>query len=362
MRIAFCIPRKSFTEQGMSGDKTYVRALIKGLAERGHELRVVAPVNIRDFWRGRIPVRRFFAEAIAVRREMKQFLPDAWLVYDVSVTNPDLFGWWQSPKRYVLMHALMGQGSRLSHGWRWLFTFVHRRSLARADKLSAYHPAAFDSLRYAGIEEQRLSFLTPGIKIPELFASRDEGRSRLGLDKVSPMILSITRLSESKTEIVENSLAALVTLPSDVIFVHVGDGPGRWRVEEKLAKLNLDKRVKLVGAVPHEQVQWFYVACDIFAFPSAIDRPSLAILEAQACGCPVVAIRNRSTELTVDDGRTGLLAKDMDEFQVHLALLVSDPVLRERLGNAGPEYIAKHHSIERRVEQIEEMLLGGCQG
>ena len=69
-------------------------------------------------------------------------------------------------------------------------------------------------------------------------------------------------------------------------------------------------------------------------------------------------MHTRSAEITVEAGRTGLLAKDLEEFQAHLAALASDRARCESMGKGGPEYVAKYHFIETRVRQIEDLLLG----
>ena len=96
-----------------------------------------------------------------------------------------------------------------------------------------------------------------------------------------PIILCVSRLSGPrddgkpwKTEWVFELLAALAlaSLPPDAILVLVGGGHGRQRVAEKIAQLNLEGRVRLVGSVPHEDVKWFYAACDFYAYPALTDR------------------------------------------------------------------------------------------
>jgi len=105
-------------------------------------------------------------------------------------------------------------------------------------------------------------------------------------------------------------------------------------------------------------MKWYYAACDLFAYPYRLDRPFLAILEAQSCGRPVVTMGTRSAELIVDSGRTGLLAKDLEDFRGQLAALTRDRTLCESMGRAGREYIQEFHSMQTRVKQIEGMLNG----
>jgi glycosyltransferase involved in cell wall biosynthesis len=153
-------------------------------------------------------------------------------------------------------------------------------------------------------------------------------------------------------------LAAFVALPSNALLLLVGDGLGRRQLEEEAARLKVAGSVQFVGPREHSDVSWFYAASDFFAYPDNAEsnRPFQAMLEAQACGRPVVGMEVDSAQSIVDPGRTGLLAKDLKEFQAHLLTLVQDRRRCEELGRAGPAYIARFFSIENRVRQIEELL------
>jgi D-inositol-3-phosphate glycosyltransferase len=128
------------------------------------------------------------------------------------------------------------------------------------------------------------------------------------------------------------------------------------RIQERADRILPRGRVKLFQAVPHEKLVWFYAACDFYAYPDLIDRPRLSVLEAQACGRPVVTMRTASSELTVSDGHTGVLARDIVEFGRHLTELVADRGRREAMGRAAGEYVATRHSMHVRARQLEGLL------
>jgi glycosyltransferase involved in cell wall biosynthesis len=69
-------------------------------------------------------------------------------------------------------------------------------------------------------------------------------------------------------------------------------------------------------------------------------------------------MRTESSELIIRHDETGLLATDVDEFRSYLGALLSDPERRETMGRAAYENFTAHHSIERRIVQIEALLLG----
>jgi glycosyltransferase involved in cell wall biosynthesis len=366
MRIAFYSPRSSHLDLELSrgGDPVFLHDLFAALRARGHELEIVSHLNIRDVWRGRVTVRRLIREAIAIRMRMKRFSPNAWLVYDTSQTYPDLFGWWHRSRRYVLLAAHSWQSGRIPKRWRWILSFAHQRSLRRADAVTVVRAVSAERLRRRGVEERRLLVLPPSAKLIDAVPSQNEARARLGFPSDVPIIFCATRFTgarerkQAKTEMVLDLLSILATLPDDVLLVVAGDGPGRAQIEAEIEKLELGGRVRLAGAVQNTEVKWFFAACDLYAHPYPRDIPSVSVLEAQGCGRPVVTMRTASTELTVDDERSGLLADTSQQFRDHLAALTRDRARCAAMGATARQFVSEFHSTEVRARQIEELLSG----
>ncbi len=363
LRIAFHVPHSGYLEPGYSGDHTLPRMLLAGLERRGHEVRVVSRTDPCDLTRRHAPLRRFLAEALRVRREMKRFSPDGWLVYAPSDGCPDLFGWWQLPRRYVIYGANAPRD--WPRNWRsLLLAFANRRSLARANEVTAIRHTSADRLRAHGLAKERLSLLPPGAQAWDGVPAQEEARRQLRLPIDATVILCVARFSMSKsgrpkkTEMILDLMSAMAGLPSDVILVLVGDGEGRPRLEAAAAALKPPERVRFAGLVDHTELVWYYAACDFYAFPHPKDDSWVTVLEAQFCGRPVVTMRTRSGEITVDHGRTGLLASDLEEFRAQVAALASDRARCRAMGEAAHEYIERYHSIDTRIRQIEDLLLG----
>lgn len=365
MRIALHVPRPEFLQPGFSGDHFILPAIQSGLAERGHEVEIVSHLDAREVGRGNVPVRRFLAEAIRVRKRMRRFRPDAWLVYTPSVTYPDLFGWWLRPRRYVLYAADEGRPERLPRRLRPFFRTAHRRSLLGADVVGVYRPRSAARLEAVGVAPERLAVLPPMVAMPTAEVSQKDARRALGLPLDVPVVACVSRFSGTKrdgrpgkTAGVVELIRSMTAVPENALCVIVGDGEGRSEVEAERARLGLGDKVRLTGAVPNRDVHAYYAASDVFAYPYDLDRPWLSGLEAQASGRPVVTMRTGSAEATVDEGRTGLLARDAHEFRTQLAELVADRARCERMGRRAREYVARHHSLEVRIGQLEYFLSG----
>lgn len=364
LRIAFYSPRASHLDTSLArgGDPIFLHALFDALRERGHDVRVVSRLNVHDLWRGRIPARRFVKEAFSIRREMKQFSPHGWVVYNPSRSYPDLFGWWQRPRRYVLFGAHTWQSARMPRRWRALLAFAFRRCLRRADKVVAVRPATAGRLLAMGVPRERLAVVPHAPRSWDEIPSRHEARQRLALPPEARIALCASRFTgpeerrQAKTETVLELIECVASLAEQLVLVVVGEGPGRSRIEEAAAKVDPPERIRIVGAVANEDLKWFYAACDFYASPSSLDRPWITALEAQACGRPVVTMRTGSAEITVDDGRTGLLAADLDEFREHIAALTADPARCESMGTAAREYFLDRHSIAVRAQLFERWL------
>lgn len=178
-------------------------------------------------------------------------------------------------------------------------------------------------------------------------------------------ILSIGRLVAFKGfEILLEACAELDLRNLDFRCRIVGDGPLRGKLEALIAQLNLRNRVTLCGSLSQEEVFAQLQACDIFALACVTDAAGgsdvfpTVILEAMACGRPVVSTKLAGVPESVADGTTGFLVApgDWEEFARALDKLVRDPELRTRLGGAGRKRLEDEFAIAKTIEPLRELL------
>jgi glycosyltransferase involved in cell wall biosynthesis len=91
---------------------------------------------------------------------------------------------------------------------------------------------------------------------------------------------------------------------------------------------------------------------DLFVMSSVTEGLGSAILEAMACGRPVVATRAGGIPEAVADGVTGLIVPPQDDGELARAItkLLKDPARRSAFGEAGRRRVAEAFSVERLVE------------
>ena len=124
--------------------------------------------------------------------------------------------------------------------------------------------------------------------------------------------------------------------------------------------LGVAARVRLLGAVPLEELMPLYRQYDIFVLPTGpgegIPR---VLLEAMAAGLPVVTTRVAGISSLIADGDNGLLVSDPTPDQVGEAIraLIVSPALRQRLIQRGYE-TARAHTVERQAAAMMQIVGG----
>ena len=99
--------------------------------------------------------------------------------------------------------------------------------------------------------------------------------------------------------------------PESILGI-IGDGPERSELEELVGELGLKNCTTFYGVIPHAQIQNYYDEYDIFLNASNVDNLPGVILEAFACGLPVVSTKSGGIPYIVRDGFTGLLVEKED--------------------------------------------------
>ena len=133
-------------------------------------------------------------------------------------------------------------------------------------------------------------------------------------------------------------LSAAAKFP-EAQFRIVGKGPIRNELIARINRENLNN-VVLIGALQPDKLLEEYRRADIFLFPSVFEGSPKVIVEAAACGLPVVA-RDCYQPETVLHGVTGFQAGSEEELYSFLQLLLNRPDLRTQMGRAGRQHSRK---------------------
>lgn len=170
----------------------------------------------------------------------------------------------------------------------------------RADAVITVCNALRDEVVAMGIDADRVVSLRNGVDL-QLFRPTER--------KANPMftLLAVGHLVPVKAQ--DLIIGALPLLP-DVRLVLAGDGPDRAKLENLARELKVLDRVTFLGAVPQAQLRAHYGAADALVLSSSREGWANVLLEAMACGTPVVASRVYGTPEVVASPEAGVLMRE----------------------------------------------------
>lgn len=299
-------------------------------------------------WSNERPILRTLCEQFWVPVALPRHGVDVFNTGIAPLANP-----WKLVLHIKTMHAFATPGDLpfLSRHFRRL---AYPRGARRADAIIVNSLSLRDEVeRYLHVPREKLHLVYEAVD-HALFgpsASREEERKKLapfGLD--GPFVLFLSSLWRYKNAdgllrafaLARDRLAgrklAIVGFPRDAGYV---DG-----LKKLVGELGLGDHVVFCGGVPHEKTATFYQAADLFVYPSFNETFGLTLLEAMACGCPVVT-SNRSAMPEIA-GDAALLADPADPRALARAMLEAlEPGTREAL-------------IRRGYERAKRFTWGAC--
>ena len=201
-------------------------------------------------------------------------------------------------------------------------------------------PNAVDTLRF-----------TP----EERMAKRSASRQSFSYDEGDFVLLLIGNDWKKKgLDTLLKAIGLLNDIPLRLLVVG-SDAPGFYR--QLVDQFALHDRVRFEK--PSMDVLFFYAAADLYVGPSLEDSFSLPILEAMACGLPVIASPNAGASEMIRDGETGFILRDPQD-QRELASLIhriqGDGTLRLSVGAAASRYVLTNCSWDDNAEKTRQIL------
>ena len=181
-----------------------------------------------------------------------------------------------------------------------------RQAIRGATALIAVSAALKTRLVALGAPEHKVTVLRNGVDT-SLFRPMDRCACRAALGLARPTLLSVGHLIERKGH--HRVIQAMTRLNQFDLLI-VGDGPERNRLTNMAERLGLKDRVRLLGAVPHHELPTLYSAADILVLASSREGWANVLLEAMACGTPVVASNVWGNPEVVREASAGVIAEE----------------------------------------------------
>ena len=275
---------------------------------------------------------------------------------DIFKTN-QMNGAWAA----VLAKILFRKKLVVRCGYEWEL-FAKRAGVSRL-KLALIHAIEWLCYRFAdaviltseemkrhvsntfGIPSEKI-FVIPNYIDTDLFRPMD-------IEKVSGRLIFVGRFTEQKNLL--NLLKAVKDLP-EIELVLIGDGPLEGTLREFARRHNVNVIFK--GRVPNEQLPALLNTAEAFVLPSLYEGNPKALLEAMACGLPVIATPVEGNREVVSHKVNGYLTSGISPEAIREAIIemFSDNSIREKLGRQARRFIEENYSFVSLVQK-EVVLL-----
>ena len=392
MHIGFLSIESPFDTTRGGGISAYLRALIPGLVQAGHQVTVVANGNTYGFeymYEGsltiahvRLPGLHWYLSKVPLftrnfvlplrqiewsfgfyRLAQRVFAKRPVDILETAETGTLLTTRWPFAPTVVRLHGsdyvfkkYAGEpicfGDRLNH-------FLEKTSWKRAQAITA--PSQFQAAEAA----HEMSWtadkihVIPNPIVQEILIETEHvsGLGNISRDESRPIVLYVGRLAPVKGILPLLEAADIVTQSFEQIrFLLIGP----WQMSKKPEELNLErtnpheaKNISWLGHLSWNELPQWYRRAAIFVMPSYFESFGISCIEAMAFGLPVVATLAGGLPEVVEDGVTGILVPPGDPQALAGAIirLLRDPVLRQQMGRTGRERVLTEYTAERVTEQ-----------
>ncbi|EKD24175.1 MAG: lipopolysaccharide biosynthesis [uncultured bacterium] len=261
------------------------------------------------------------------------------------------------PFRPIIVHRVANFLSKSSLGWLGRKLFV--TALKNGDRVVCLsHDMAEDLIENFNIEREKISVIYNGIDLEKIAAWSKQATDKLSPERERPVLVTLGKLMEQKGQryLIEAMPAILKTFPEAQLYI-IGEGPKRHKLEEAVHTLKLDEQITFLGAQANPYA--YFANADIFILPSLWEGLPSALIEALACGCPVVSTNCQSGPREIlDDGRYGVLVPvaDSEALANGVLRILTDAGLRDALKARGIERV-KMFDGRKMVGQYEDLFL-----
>ncbi len=134
------------------------------------------------------------------------------------------------------------------------------------------------------------------------------------------------------------------------------------RAQKKIKRFGGKSNIRNIGSIPYSEMPKLYQQADILLFPTVREGLPLAVLEAMACGLPVVTTNCSSLPELIIDGKGGYLCEigDIEAFSARINQLAASPKLRHEMGEFNRARVEKNFTIDRMINRYRDLFEKVC--
>lgn len=377
MRIGMIVSAAFPPREGMG---FYIWNLARHLTRQGHQVHIITRGSLKRTWRERVdgltiwrptfaPIyplhvhgHNLFVQQLANRLESEL---DLWHLHTPLVKLPTT-----TKPVLVTVHTPMKADAGAIPVTNWLGVLIRlqapfsyrleRELFDRADGMTAVAHSVADELQVYGVDPQQVAVMGNGVDTEVFYPSE------AGPETAVPYLLTVGRLAPRK------GLHDLIRCAEQVVhqfphyrFLIAGDGPLAGELLAEIARCKLADHVILLGHIAKRaRLVALYQGATAYIHAAHYEGLPTTLLEAMACGRPVVATAISGTLDVVQDGHNGLLIPPREPAQIAATLtrLLQSPDFARQLGTVARRTITERYAwpiVSRNyVTQYEALLQG----
>jgi glycosyltransferase involved in cell wall biosynthesis len=223
-------------------------------------------------------------------------------------------------------------------------------ALSKIPNIIVTSPHSKDVIR--SMTSSKIYVIPNGIDFDEIQKIRTEDRLK------HPAILVMSTLGRVKgIDVLLNAIPIIrKEIPNLHVYIAGKSGSEEGNLKKLVKALNIEESVSFLGFISGNEKYIYYKSADIYVQPSRYETFGVVLLEAMACGKPVVASNVGGIPFVVENGKTGLLfeSENVDELAEKIMFLLKDDELRTKMGEAGRKR-ARGFTWERSAEMTAEV-------
>lgn len=269
------------------------------------------------------------------------------------------------------VHERIAEGSIAEGSFRhrWA-SFTDAAMLRRADLIIVVDSRKREKLIQQGHDANRIECVPNGVDLNILQSGLSEEsvygvRERYQLGPGRKVLCAKAMMPNNGQGFLIKAMKPLVERDPALELLLAGSGPEKGRLIKMAGELGIERNVRFLGDVPHEDIPVLIHLSSLAVLPSlkgkgAEEGSSIFLLEAMALGRPVVATSIGGNTEAIDDGRTGLLVPERDHEALSHAIwsLLDDGDRAREIGLAARSFIAENRNWRTIADRYAELYLG----
>ena len=255
-----------------------------------------------------------------------------------------------SPPLVITNHGLISQTAPL-----WLsnlyYSLIGYPTLNSADKIICYNNVEKEKVINLGVPTEKIEVIPNGVNT-NIFKPRRKKKNYV-------QILWVGRYKPGKDiETLVKAAKILSNRHDNLKFLFVGKGPLKKYIEDHTLKLGVSDKIKFLDNVPNDKMPDIYNKSDIFVLPSIDEGIPRTILEAMACGLPVVCTNLPQLVDLIKDCGALVPVRSPNKLAETLSNMISNESLARKFGANGRKKVVKNNSWENTVKRTIKLYEG----